>query len=113
MSEEKDFMKNFAMMIPQTFMAAIGEGCYVNCENRKELQEFKDWILDENVLQLQLNEHYIDLWQMRNDMVISGGFEIHEWFNHWKENKDKKPEIRYEFYTYTTKNSESPNQPTQ
>lgn len=91
--------KNFGMMIPKTTYTHIGNGSYIwiEIENQDQASDFKKWLIEQNVVQLKLENEYIDLWQMRNDMVLSDGHALQYWFDVFK----NPPSTGYSFSSYT------------
>lgn len=103
-------LENFAMMIPQYWTAPIGVGCHINVENATDLAEFKKWIEEKNLIQLEWCNSHLDLWQMRNDLVISDGYRIQKWFDIFKsKSTDSELEVRsYGFKSFEIDNKFKP-----
>lgn len=61
------YKDNFGIMIPQTFMTDYNQ-CIVNVhfEFKGKWDEFKKWIDDGNLKQLNIDGGFVDVWVRRN-----------------------------------------------
>lgn len=63
-------MRNFGLMIPQSFMTTFCEcHVHVNFEFKQKWGEFTEWVIEGNLSQCQSKGKDIDVWIRHSDII--------------------------------------------